>query len=527
MTDRLDLGTLVHDEGYFLVREPKAVRESYAPDAGRSGNDSGYRHVLTYPASPRTIKEAVLELVRSARHKVFVASYLLGETELLQALFDAADRLRGGVYVVSELSEQSLRRKLAELLDAPDPDAATQTHKKHFAELTRRGVAVRGRPDCHAKFLVVDDRAALVSSANLDTNGLNSIGENGALITDRAEVDRLARFFTRLWDSCAYEMPTGSAGYSVRQHAPAASRCRVPVPTAPVPALSAGTGVIWTHDSERLILGHLHDVIARARTSLILATYSLQGMTERPDILLDPLAKAMREHSLHVRLLCRGRNHPVSQRRDAAALADLGVRVFADSTNHAKGVIADEQYGALFSANFDAEHGLLNGIETGTRLDGEAALTQAVDYFGHAMTHADLEFVRRPTQRQLDQRLAAWWRTSWKGEPHVLVTAPDAVWSRFAEAVREPPVLYELELGGSVSLYAGRSRWSLSAPSGARGVRQLDNPPPAVGAPGGKAPARDLLEGWMPFRREPPDKRLKRGFFPATVERVTPGCSSP
>lgn len=513
MTDRLDLGALVHDEGYFLVREPKAARAPYTHHAGLG--DAPYRHVLTYPDSPRTIKDAALELVRSARHKVFVASYLLGETELLRALFDAADRLRGGVYVVSELSEQSLRRKLAELLDTPNPNAATQTHKKHFAELTRHGVAVRGRPDCHAKFLVVDDRAALVSSANLDTNGLNSIGENGALITDQVEVDRLARFFTRLWDSCSYEMPPGSAGYSVRQLAPVASRCRVPVPP-----VSGRTGVIWTHGDERLILGHLHDVIARARTSLILATYSLQGMTDRPDILLEPLAKAMRQRSLRVSLLCRGRNHPVSQRRDAAALADLGVRVFADSTNHAKGVIADERYGALFSANFDAEHGLLNGIETGTRLDGEAALTHAVDYFGHAMEHADLEFVRRPTQRQLDRRLAARWRARWKGERHLRVTAPDAVWARFAEAMRQPPVLYALEPDGSVELFAGRSRWKLSAPSGAGGQRHLGDLPAAVGAPAAQAPAHDLLAEWMSFRREPSDNPAKRGLLAATVERA-------
>jgi phosphatidylserine/phosphatidylglycerophosphate/cardiolipin synthase-like enzyme len=522
MTERLDLGELTHDEGYFLVREPKAAGEPYVPGTPRSGDRGGYRHVLTYPGSPRTIKDAALELVGSARDKVFVASYLLGESELLQALFDAADRLRGGVYVVSELSEQSLRRKLTELLDAPDPDAATQTHKKYFAELTRRGVAVRGRPDCHAKFLVADDRAALVSSANLDTNGLNSTGENGTLITDRAEVDRLARFFTRLWDSCTYEMPAGSAGYSVRQHPPAASRCRVPVPPVPDPAVPASAGVIWTHDGEQLILGHIHDVITRARKSLILATYSLQGMTERPDLLLDPLAKAMRKHSLRVWLLCRGRNHPVSQRRDAAALADLGVRVFADSTNHAKGVIADERYGALFSANFDAEHGLLDGIETGTRLDGEAALTQAVDYFGHAMTHADLEFVRRPTQHQLDRRLAARWRTPWKGERHMLVTASDALWARFTGAARQPPVLYEIGPGGTVSLYAGAARWSLSAPAGPRGLRHLTAPLPPADPAYSPAPARDLLEAWMSFRRTPSVKPAKRGFLPVTVERVAP-----
>lgn len=527
MTDRLDLGALAHDQGYFLTREPKRARAPYAPapGGGRNSSAGAYRHVVTYPESPCTIKEAALELIASARHKVFVASFLLGETDLLRALFEAADRLRGGVYVISELSDRSLWSKLTELLDLPDPDAAKQAHKKYFAELTRRGVAVRGRPDCHAKFLVVDDRAALVSSANLDTNGLNSTGENGAVVRDPAEVDRLARFFTRLWDSCAYEMPAGSAGYSVRQIAPAESRCRVPVPALPSsPAETARAGVIWTHDGEQLILGHLHDVIARARTSLILATFSLQGMTERPGILLDPLAKAMREHSLQVWLLCRGRNHPVSQRRDAAALVDLGVRVFADSKNHAKGAIADERHGALFSANFDADHGLLNGVETGARLDGEAALTQAVDYFGHAMAHADLEFVRHPTQRQLDRRFAGRWHTPWKGESRMRVSAPDAVWGRFAEAVRRPPVLYELGLGGKISLYADRSRWSLSAPATADGAHRLtEATTPSAPPAADRRSAQDLLESWMSFHRQGPERPSQRGFFPATVERAGTG----
>ncbi|MDQ1024811.1 phosphatidylserine/phosphatidylglycerophosphate/cardiolipin synthase-like enzyme [Streptomyces umbrinus] len=515
MTDRLDLGALVHDDGYFLVREPKGTREPYL--SNNEGTGGTYRHVLTYPASRRTIKEAALELIQSARHKVFLASYLLGETELLQALFEAADRLRGGVYVVSELSDQSLRRKLTELEDSADPDAATQTHKKYFAELTSHGIAVRGRPDCHAKFLIVDDRAALVSSANLDTNGLNSIGENGAVVTDAIEVDRLSRFFTRLWDSCAYEMPAGSAGYSVRKHAPAPSRCRVPVPQ-----ISTRPGIIWTNGDEQLILDHLHDVIARARTTLLLATYSLQGMADSPDILLDPLVKAMRDQPLRVSLLCRGRNHPPSQRRDAAALTELGVRIHADSTNHAKGAIADKRHGALFSANFDADHGLLNGVETGVRLDGEAALTQAVHYFGHAMTHADLEFVPHPTQHQLDQRLAARWRSPWRGERTVRVTASDRVWQRFVTEVQRAPVLYEREVDGRIRLYAGQSGWTLSTrrPTGATGariLRQADTP--QTGTLVTHSTAHELLERWLASRGDGVAKTVKRGFLPAIIER--------
>ena len=48
-------------------------------------------------------------------------------------------------------------------------------------------------------------------------------------------------------------------------------------------------------------------------------------------------------------------------RRFAEGMTRSVVRVrtiYADSLNHAKGVIADGTYGASFSANFDAQHGL-------------------------------------------------------------------------------------------------------------------------------------------------------------------------
>ena len=160
MTDILDLGALRYEGGFFLAREP--ARRPPAFVSFTANSMPRYRHVFTYQGSESTIRQMALEFLRSARHKVFIASYLLGEADLLDAVFSTAQRLRGGVYVISELSERSLRQHLAELEDSPNPDSAVRAHKKNFAELTRRGVAVRGRLDCHAKFMTVDDRIALV-----------------------------------------------------------------------------------------------------------------------------------------------------------------------------------------------------------------------------------------------------------------------------------------------------------------------------------------------------------------------------
>jgi len=515
MTDTVDLGSLTHDEGFFLVRGTPDPARAYTPGDQYPGQ--AYRHIFTYLRSGSTIKTAAIELIQSAREKVFVASYLLGEADLLKALFSTAERLRGGVYVISELSEKSLAQKLTELEDAADPDSAVRAHKKDFAELTRHGVAVRGHPNCHAKFLVVDDRIALVSSANLDTGGLNRTGENGTIITDANEVDRLARFYTRLWDSCAYEMPAGSADYSVRAHTPRPGRCHVPVP-----GVSARPGVIWTDGSEQLILGHLHDIIARARHSLLLATFSLNGLTSHPELLFDPLANALGHRPLRVWLLCRARNNMRSQRQDATVLHDLGVHIYADSLNHAKGVIADDEHGALFSANFDAQHGLLDGVEMGIRLDGQPALAEASRFFGHAMANADCEFARRPTQRQLDRQLAAGWRSPWPGETEVRVASSTDTWQQFRLAAAAPPVLYSLESGGGIRLYAGTGQWILSEPQG-RGLRRLKaaGTAPSWAAEGSPDSAADVLESWLSPPRRARDRTFpRRGVCPAVLRHA-------
>lgn len=98
-------------------------------------------------------------------------------------------------------------------------------------------------------------------------------------------------------------------------------------------------------------------------------------------------------------MLVRALNHRDRHRQDAAGMHDLGVRLLADHYNHAKAAVADNgAKGALFSANFDSEHGLDpgSGLETGARLDGTAALSNLTRYLRHALANADHEFVRCP-----------------------------------------------------------------------------------------------------------------------------------
>ncbi|WP_117213331.1 phospholipase D-like domain-containing protein [Allorhizocola rhizosphaerae] len=509
MPDELDLGALTTDEGFFLLSQTPSKPFVAEPDA-----DTEYRHRFTYRGSDTSIKQAAIDLINGAQRKIFLASFRIGDRDLLDALFAAVDRLHGGVYVITSWTEDKLRKDLSSLEDVDDIDV--QAQKKRFDELTRRGIALRGHEACHAKFLVVDDSVALVSSANLETSALadtsrkKATGENGVVIADPAEAERLARFFTRLWYSgCTWAALPG-AEYALHERRP------TPNPVTATP-LADGPGVIWTHadaaDSERGILGALHDVIGRARCELLLATFSLVGIRDRPELLLNPLRRAIANHHVDVRLLVRARNNIAAHRADTAALADLGVTIYGDSDTHAKGVIADGRYGALFSANFDAEHGLFDGVEVGVRLDGRPALMEAHRYFQHAMAHADLTFAARPAQRELDRGLGARWRRRWPFDQRITVSCTDADWHRLVATATAGPVLWEDD-GDNIRVYVGAIAVTLKPVAPAR--FHLASQPVTT-----EAAAR--LRSWFDERQTPGDTKPRRGCCPAVLQRIRSG----
>jgi phosphatidylserine/phosphatidylglycerophosphate/cardiolipin synthase-like enzyme len=500
MKTSIDLGQKRVGGGYFLLRQKH--RPAAFAGALQSVADP-VRFCFTYQQSHRSIEEELLKLIRNARQKLFITSFRIGDRKVFQALVEAAKRLQGGVYVITALDERSIAEGIAETdEDATDPKAGIASLKKDFYDMTIAGIYVRGHSSCHAKFAVADDNVALVTSANFETRAFQETGECGVVVQTPLEVRRLARLFTRLWHSgCDWEMAPGAASL-VQQRQSERSPCSVPLPTA------SENAVIWTDHAERLILEHLHGIIAGTKRELLLASFSLCGMREHPELLLAPIEKLLKKRKVDVRLIIRGRNNVRGHREDARLLHELGVSVFADHLNHAKGVIADRTAGALFSANFDAKHGLTSGVETGMRIDGTAALADATSYFEHAINNASLEFVCDPTQRVMDERFACRWRRPWSFPAKLRLKCTDAAWNQFVEKAESGPVLYERQTDSQVALYAGDSSWKLTISD--KGSSKLD-----VGVPG-KA-AGILLEDWLSSRK---DANEVRGFCPAQVQKA-------
>lgn len=522
---RIDFGKAVLPGGYFLVdpARPKLVEEA---ESDTTAAACAYRHCFTAPGSTSSIHEAALQLIRAARRKLFVASFRLGDGPLLDALFDAARRLRGGVYVVTQLDDRSLERgiadlererEMAELEDEDEPGAFLQAQHKCFAELTSRGIYVRGAANCHAKFLIADDAAALVSSANLETRAFEVTSESGCVVTDPAEVARLARFFGRLWYArCELEVPPG-ASYTVR--ARAAEAAPAPVPPPP-PAATGRPGVIWTDDGETHIAAAVRDIVDRAACDVLLATYSLGGLAEHPEILLDPVARAVRR-GVRVRVLVRARNHMTAGLRDCAALASAGAELRGGRVNHHKGALADGRTGALFSANFEPDRGLLRGVEVGLRLDGLPALDAARRFFEHEYAAAPCAFAVSPTAGDADHAFAARWRAPWPLGRRVAVEARANEWALLAHAAGEGPVLFRRDEQQGVRLLTGSHAFRIirGGTGGAFTIRAVERSPDEA-APN----ALMLFQRWRsaPPRRPPATAGAwdERGFCSAVFDRV-------
>ena len=462
MPSTFNVGERTIQGGFFLVNQTNGKS---APFTETKSLGDSYEHCFTYQGSGSTIKETALRLIRDARQKVFIASFRIGDKDLLDALYKAVDRLRGGVYVISALDESSLARGLQDLDD--DASIDIQAQKKDFTALARRGIYVRGHECCHAKFIAVDDREALVSSANLESSAFFRVkeggrqrgptGENGVIVRDRKQALLLSRLFTRMWfEECTWEiLPSNSAT------AVAARKC-TESPCTVMYRKPRNGGVVWTDDDEHFIVEAIHETIANTREDLILSTFSLNKMTERPEFLIEPVARLMKDRAPSARLLLCVRNHFATHRRDAGLLSSLGVQVFADDLNHAKGIISDRQRGVLFSANFDADHGLCNGVEAGTILPpGSRAVQDAADFFEHSMAHCRFRFLVNPSQAELARDLAVGWQAPWPLSNVVKLATPVAVWNSFLQACEEGPVLFVENGEDKLTLLSGKAQFSL------------------------------------------------------------------
>jgi phosphatidylserine/phosphatidylglycerophosphate/cardiolipin synthase-like enzyme len=346
------------------------------------------------------IRRALVEQIAKAKQKVLFCSFLFADEEIVRALCEAAERLHGGVYVLTALGKH-LR---AEVLE-PDSDVDANTaklqdrakrHEDHLQRLAHAGVWLRSAEDCHAKFCVVDDACAIVTSANATQEAYESNPEDGLVVFDSAAARELGRLFAHVWQHLSTLESTPGTRLDVHTLAVA----RAPEWRA-LTSAAALRPVTTLRGYETSVRDAVIEIIDRATDHLAIATYSFMGMEEHP--IGAALARAL-ARNVRIDLLVQPRNYIEAQRTSLAWLTGLApekVRLFGHRRTHTKSIVADGEIALLWTGNLEARHGWDNGIEVGIVVADAGVATAVAGWTGDVMRRATHVALNAPTVREL------------------------------------------------------------------------------------------------------------------------------
>jgi len=392
-------------EGLFLRR--MTGREEYVEGKYQDIGGDSFRHISTFPGHS-TIKESMLDALDSASQRVFFTTFLIQEKEIVSKLIDTAERLHGRVYVLTTLQDDDF----AAADDLEEENEGTfEEHIASVERLTRNGISVKARKDCHAKFMVVDDQRALITSANAVPTCLRDIQsedgrvrsanpENGLLFTNQSEVFRLANLFRAIWrEGYHFVVAPGSRTFNISENSHVPETLGISLPE---PATSEGE-VIWTAPGRHGLRDRIIHMLDNAKERVRLSTWVIKGMAGHS---VGKAIISAAERGVEIAMLVRGMNYRDDLKDQCYRLvtATDNVKILGDYANHSKAIVADGKEGLVLTANLDAQHGLDNGVEVGYWSADENVVRSIGHFLDRLFGEAAFEFVAKPTQSEVSQR---------------------------------------------------------------------------------------------------------------------------
>lgn len=346
------------------------------------------------------IRDVLIAQIRAARCKVLFCSFLFADEGIVQALCEASERLRGGVYILTALGKH-LRAEVLELGDEVDAQTAkqqerAQRHDEHLRRLAHAGAWLRSAEDCHAKFCVVDDACAVVTSANSTKEAYEINPEDGLVLQQPLVAREFGRLFAHIWQHLTTLESLPGARLDVHS-----LQTRTGQPWRPLAGAGDSRAVTTLRLYESSLLDAAVQVIDRARSHLRIATYSFIGMEDHP---VGAALRRALARGVGIDLLVQPRNHIEAQRACLAWLLELApaqVRIHGHRRTHTKSIVADEQVVLLWTGNLDARHGWHDGIEVGVVVENPHVAAAVGRWTRNVMQRRTDVTLHAPTVRQL------------------------------------------------------------------------------------------------------------------------------
>lgn len=285
-------------------------------------------------------------LADNAHRRLFLASHIVLDDEVPHILRRARER---GVSVrlftqVADQEDGGLRIKTLGL-DGQYTGADLARHDATLRKLAHNGVQIQSGPVfSHVKLWVADGHVAATGSANLTTNSLGAESGGAIEVMQPFQGDvatALASVAAWLWDSSTLRCDAdATTGFRITQQLGKTS------PPPQHPAVIVG---VPGHGYP--ILEALRTAIRRAERSILLVTMSAYRWTDLPGF--EAALKDALDRGVSVTLARRAPEARFTECPSITAMQGLGMRVIDIPGLHAKGVVIDDAWTAIFTGNLN------------------------------------------------------------------------------------------------------------------------------------------------------------------------------
>jgi len=298
--------------------------------------------------------EEILRTIGTARNSVIIINPIVSDGRLVNEILAA--RKRGvRVKLITELREN---RKTGIKYPTRGFEVEDKCQLDEHFEAIRRlaisGVHCRGcRYYTHAKVIIADNNQAIISSAN---GNANSLGwgpqlsfEAGIKFDKQGFVSNFFAIATQLWDLCPFRMQLLENDISLQESAVDKQK-NFSYDTM----ISEQCRLVWSFPPKgKALRDSLVSLVRRAEkkiTCIALSFYDTNKVQGLHIALLEALSRGVKVTVIVRREHFEDNNYPDEATKE---LLENGLRLLGMTGMHAKGMLVDNSYCAIFSGNFN------------------------------------------------------------------------------------------------------------------------------------------------------------------------------
>ncbi len=343
-----------------------------------------------------SLKEEIVRLINSAEKNIFLSTWLLNLEEVKDVLLKKASELKGHIYCLMAIERNNYRYQLSPAyknsVESEIDDLQEKYNFKALQELSGSNslgaaVEIRGHSNCHAKFLIIDEKVMVICSANFTHSSLEigpypilNRNEVGLRIEDTKLVQQLTILFKDMYllrYNAQYPFKGPEKGeihpvvYSRQIIHNNKNNLSELIDTKINP--TNGLELIWTYDiidekyyptrfNPKKFLDRLKDILENEDQFVYITAYSIADLagTEIDDLLI----RKANDEKIKIIIIIdvKNKDRLPEKLKELEALDNFDI--FYHPGTHAKFILTSKNW-MISTANIDGTHGLRNSFEVG------------------------------------------------------------------------------------------------------------------------------------------------------------------